>query len=116
MTDNQKIALGLGIYTLGQTVIWFQANGQFIWKSFKDNPFIVALIGGTAVSYFFILATGYLATAFNGLVWPGRFLGFAVGMVIFATLTHYILGEPFTIKTAISLTLCIVLILIQLFL
>ena len=52
---------------------------------------------------------------FDGLLWPGRFIGFASGMVIFAGLTWLFLGEGITTKTMISLGLAFALICVQLF-
>ena len=52
---------GILLLALGQSLVWFQTNGQFIWPLFKRNPAIVALIGGSIVSYTFILGTKELA-------------------------------------------------------
>lgn len=43
---NKLIAAFLLLF-LGQTLIWVQTNGQFVWPWFKKNPFAVSLIMGT---------------------------------------------------------------------
>ncbi len=96
-------------------MIWFQTNGQFVWPWFKRNPIIVALIGGSTISYMFIIATRYIAEYYDGQLWPGRFIGFAMGMVSFGLLTYFIMDEPLNQKTIISLSLSVLLIYVQLF-
>lgn len=96
-------------------MIWFQTNGQFVWPWFKKNPILLALIGGSTISYIFIIATRYVAEYYDGQLWPGRFIGFAMGMVSFGLLTYFIMDEPLTQKTIISLSLSVILICVQLF-
>jgi hypothetical protein len=43
--------------------------------------------------------------AFDGQVWPGRLIGFAVGAIVFALLSHFIMDEPFSTKTITCLFL-----------
>ena len=48
-----------------------------------------------------------------GALWPIRLLGFATGMLTFPFLTYWMLGEGINIKTAISILLSIVIMIIQ---
>ena len=98
---------------LGQSIIWIQTNGQFVWPLFKKNPILVSIITGSIVSYIVIYATKLVVEHFDGLLWPGRFIGFASGMIIFALMTWFFMGEGINIKTGISLFLAILLIAIQ---
>lgn len=106
---------GISFFIIGQIFIWFQTNGQFVWPWFKDNTLLLSIVGGTIISFFFIKGTYFLATHFEGLLWPGRFIGFALGIVVFAICTYTFLGEGINLKTAISLLLATSLIFIQLF-
>jgi hypothetical protein len=63
----------------------------------------------------FIIATRYIAEYYDGQLWPGRFIGFAMGMVSFGLLTYFIMDEPLNQKTIISLSLSVLLIYVQLF-
>ncbi len=63
---------GILLFLLGQSMIWFQTNGQFIWPWFKRNPIIIALIGGSTISYMFIVATKLVAQYYDGQIWPGE--------------------------------------------
>lgn len=109
-----KLLIGFLLFFLGQGLIWVQTNGQFIWPWFKKNPWPVAIGFGSIISYILIHATRYVVEHFDGLLWPGRFIGFASGMIIFAGLTWYFMGESITAKTAVSLTLATALIAVQL--
>lgn len=103
------------MFLAGQTLTWFQTNGQFISPWIKKNPLVVSVVGGTVISYLFIKATALIAEYYDGLIWPGRFIGFSVGMLVFAAMTQYFMGESITPKTAVSLVLATALICVQLF-
>jgi hypothetical protein len=51
--------------------------------------------------------------AFDGQVWPGRLIGFAVGAIVFAVLSHFIMSETLTTKTIVSLCLAAGILLVQ---
>jgi len=111
----RNLIYGIILFIVGQSMIWFQTNGQFVWPWFKRNPVLIALIGGSTISYMFIIATKYVAEYYDGQLWPGRFIGFAMGMVSFGILTYFIMDEPLNQKTIISLSLSVLLICVQLF-
>ena len=50
-----------------------------------------------------------LFIAFDGVIWPGRLLGFAMGMLTFAVCANVYLGEGLTTKTIVSLILATIL-------
>ena len=108
-----KLLTAITLFTLGQILIWYQTNGQFINKWARDHPFFMALIFSLPISYMFIYATKYIVEYFDGVLWPGRFIGFATGMIAFAILTSIYMNEGITSKTAISLVLATALVAIQ---
>ena len=57
--------------------------------------------------------TKYTVGAFEGLLWPARFIGFGIGMIIYALGVWFFFKEGITPKTFISLILCVILISIQ---
>ena len=111
--NMSKLLLGTALFFLGQVLIWFQTNGQFKWPWFADHPFLVSCIFAIPISYAFIIATKYVVGYFDGALWPGRFIGFATGMVSFAILTSVYMNEGINAKTAISLVLATALVAIQ---
>jgi hypothetical protein len=110
----KHIVFGILLMFLGQALIWFQSHGQFIWIFAKKNPLIISFIG-VPVSYLMILATKEFYQGFDGNVWPGRLLGFACGILVFSALSYHIMGEGFSFKTILSLSLAISIVLIQIF-
>ena len=110
-----KLLLGTLLFFFGQILIWYQTNGQFKWEWCAKNPFAMALIFSIPISFAFIIATKYVVGYFDGQLWPGRFLGFATGMISFAFLTSFYMNEGINAKTMISLVLATALVLIQIF-
>lgn len=112
--DTSKLITGIFWFILGHIFVFFQLNGQFKWDWFKKNELIVASTG-LVISFFFIWGTKYTVEAFNGLLWPVRFVGFSIGMVIYALGVSYFFKEGITNKTFVSLALCVILVIIQVF-
>lgn len=111
----RNLIYGALLFTLAQSMIWIQTNGQFVWPWFKRNPLVISIIGGTFISYIFIKGTALVAEHFDGQLWPGRFLGQSSGIVIFALMTFIFLNEGINTKTLISLLLAVLLIGVQIF-
>jgi len=112
MIDAKSLAIGIVFFLGAHILTWFQLNGQFFSNWFvKHNWFVV--LCGIPISYLFIYETKYAYLAFDGLIWPGRFIGFSIGMLIFAILASQIMGEGLTNKTIVSLILCFFLVGVQ---
>ena len=114
MGNLQKLILGTLLFLLGQTLVWYQINGQFISTWMKKHPLAVSFLG-VPISYVYIYATQYLVEAFDGDMWPQRLIGFSMGMIAFAFLTWLHLNRGITLKTGVTLTLAVVIVLIQVF-
>ena len=108
-----KLIAAFFLFTIGQTLIWIQTNGQFVWPWFKKNPLSVAFIFAIPISYAFIIATKFIVEYFDGALWPGRFIGFAMGITSFAIMTNVYMNEGINAKTAVSLILASSLVAIQ---
>ena len=114
MNNLKSLLLGIMFFMLGQVFTFYQLNGQFIWKWVEKNPLLVSLLG-IPISLIFISATKYTVIAFDHIMWPQRFIGFASGIFIYAWGTYYYFNQAIDVKTAISLGLALVLIGIQVF-
>ena len=114
MSNVSKLITGTLLFLLGQTLVWYQINGQFLSEWIKKNPLIISLLG-VPISYVYIVATDHLVTAFDGELWPQRLIGFSMGMISFAFLTWFHLNQAITLKTATTLALAFTIVLIQVF-
>ena len=114
MSKLVALILCVGTFLLVQIITWFQLNGQFFSSWFKDNVLILCLLG-VPISWLYIEATRLGFIAFDGLIWPGRLLGFAAGMFTFAVCANIFMGEGLTNKTIVSLILATILTCIQVF-
>ena len=110
---NKNIIYAILLYVIGQAMVWFQSNGQFMWPFFKKYPLLIAC-AGVPISYMFIMSTKISYNGF-GALWPGRMIGFAIGVIIFTILSQAFMGETVNIKTALCLLLAVFIICIQLF-
>ena len=95
-----------------QIIVWFQLNGQLVWKWFKDHPFYLALLG-VPISYFLLYTTKIGFPAFGNQIWPVRLLGFVTGMISFPIITYLMLGEGLTVKTIVSMFLGLIIMILQ---
>ena len=114
MNFATRFLYGALLFLLGQILVWYQINGQFLSDWVKKNPLVMSLCG-IPISYVYIYATHHLVIAFDGQLWPQRLIGFAMGMIAFAFLTWFHLNEVLTLKTGITLTLALAIVLIQVF-
>ncbi len=110
----ESLLIGMFWFAVGHILVFFQLNGQFKWDWFKNNEFIVSL-SGIIISLFYLWGTKYTVQGFDGLLWPTRFVGFAIGISTYAIGVSYFFKEGITTKTFVSLLVCILLILIQVF-
>ena len=108
----KELLIGIGMFVIAHILTFYQLNGQFIWKWFQKNEWIIAACG-IIVSFFYIWGTKYTVQGVGGLLWPARFIGFGIGISTYALGVSYFFNEGITTKTFISLVLALILICIQ---
>jgi multidrug transporter EmrE-like cation transporter len=97
---------------LAQILTFLQLQGQMKIELFKNNIFLVACMG-IPISLLFMISVKNFVEAYNGQIWPSRLIGFGIGVVTFALMSHYMFKEPLTPKTLACLGLGVCIILIQ---
>ena len=114
MVVVKDLLIGAGLFSIAHILTFYQLNGQFLKSTdwFRNNVTLVAA-AGIILSFFYIWGTKYTVSGMDGLLWPARFMGFGVGMIIYAVLVNYHFNEGITPKTAVSLALALLLICIQ---
>ena len=108
------LTFGFLYFAIAATAIWFQTHAQFFNEWSKDNALLMA-IPGFIISYWSIKGTENIAAAYDGEVWPARLIGFGIGIILFAILTWWVLGEKVEMKSAVCVMLAISILLIQLY-
>jgi len=109
----KDLLIGAGAFVVAHILTFFQLNGQFLkidW--FRKNEIWVAA-AGVILSFFYMWGTKYAVSGMGGLLWPARFIGFGVGMIIYAIGVWYFFSEGINLKTTVSLALCLLLLIIQ---
>ena len=108
-----KALLVILLMSVGHAFCWFQGHLQLKWVWFKDHPFLMALLG-VPISYLFIYAIQIGYQQFDK-AWPLKLISFGAGTIVFAILTYFVLHEPMTTKTGVSLLLASLIVFIQIF-
>ena len=109
-----KLIIGIILGLIAQTIVFFQLQGQIKYEWFKNNYWLVVLIGIPA-SICFMHSVKNMVTAYDGQMWPSRLIGFALGTIVFTFFSSYLFAEPLNTKTIICLILSITILAIQLF-
>ena len=96
-----SVQLGLLYFLMGNILLWFQINSQFVWDWWKDKPLLAVSLYALPIGLSFWLGSKFMYQETEEL-WAGRFVGFAASYFVFPMLTWWLHHEsPFTTKTII---------------
>ncbi len=110
-----NIFVGCLLFILGQTLVWFQLNSQFVWDWWKDKPIPAIIFFSIPASFCFWYGVRMVVGEMNEL-WGPRLLIFGMSYLTFPLLTWYYMNESmFTPKTMICVLLSFAIIAVQLF-
>jgi hypothetical protein len=109
-----NLLYGILLGLVAQTLTFIQLQGLYKWQWMKDKMWAVVLLG-IPISVLFMFSVRFMVEHFDGQLWPSRLIGFAVGTIVFATLSIILFNEPITSKTWVCLFLAFCILLIQLF-
>lgn len=109
---NLNLVILIICAVLAQSMTWFQTNGQLLWPFFKEYKWLI-LLGSYPIGWLFYETTTYGYLAFNGQLWPVRFVVFVSGILLFILFTTWLLKEPFTLKILTQIILCLSVVLVQ---
>lgn len=110
----RNFIIALILVIIAQVGAYFQLQSQFLWPWAKNNTIMMAF-AGVPISILLIWFTHYCSIYFNGQIWPGRLIGFSVGAIVFALLSHFVMHEEFTTKTLVCLGLAFCILMVQIF-
>ena len=88
--------------------------GNLCGVGLKKIHFYLLYVAYLFPTYIF-METKYTVQHFDGTLWPARFIGFGVGILVYALFVGIFFKEGITLKTLTSLLLSFSLIFIQVF-
>jgi hypothetical protein len=107
--------IGCGWFAIAQSITWFTSNLQLVYPWLKTTKGIgLMVIASMPATIGYIMGTKHLYEATSTL-WSVRLLGFSMGVLTFTIWTYLIMKEGITMKTAVSLALSVVIVLLQVF-
>ena len=93
---------------------WVQHNLQFKYDNLGPTWWGWYVLS-IPLTWLFLTATKYTVEGFNGEIWSNRFIGFAIGIVVYTILTSWVFNQHITWKIGTQLLLALGVILIQAF-
>ena len=109
-----KLLLGIVFGFLAQIITFLQLQGNIKYNWYQRFPILV-LATAIPISWLFIKSVESFVLAFNGEIWPSRLIGFAIVIIVFGIMSHFLFKEPVTIKTFVCLMLACCILGVQIF-
>ena len=109
---NPSLINGMAVMLIVNIMVWYQVNLQFVNPWWKNYTGWLSLVG-FPISYLIIKGTEMLVQGLDGVLWPSRLITFGIGIVVFAVLTYMHIGEGINMKAIVSVTIAIILVLMQ---
>lgn len=99
---------------VGQIITFIQFQGSSKWGWMEKYPLLVILLSIPS-GWCFLKSVDAYIQAFDGNLWPGRLIGFGIGVIVFTLMSTVFFSEAITPKTLICLLLSLTIILIQIY-
>jgi hypothetical protein len=109
-----KLLLGILFGTIAQMLVFIQLQGSIKYQIFKDYKWIVLLMG-IPITWLFLESVKYIYEWSGGQIWPGRLIGFSIGITVFTLMSVILFGEGISVKTGVCLLLSAIILIIQIF-
>lgn len=104
-----------GMFTfLAQVGAWLQHNLQFKYPSLTPEWWGWYVLS-IPLTWLFLKSTQLTVTGFGGSIWANRFMGFSIGIIVYAILTQLVFNQQITPKIWIQILLAFGIISTQIF-
>tara|TARA_B100000925_G_C21997068_1_gene469436 strand:+ start:605 stop:973 length:369 start_codon:yes stop_codon:yes gene_type:complete len=100
------------LFIFAQGGAWLQHNLQFKYPKLGPEWWGWYL-ASIPITWLFLKSTQLGVIGFGGSVWANRFLGFVVGMMVYAVLTQWFFNQEMTLKVWIQMGLCLSILFVQ---
>lgn len=114
MKDSVGFLIGCLFILIGQSITYFQNNGQFIWSNWRNHTISYAFLLSVPATLMFVLGSKYLYNSMQSF-WSIKIIGFSIGILTYYVFTHFCTNEVITTKNLLCLGLAFIIILIQIF-
>lgn len=108
----KNLIYGIILGMIAQALVWVQLYAPYKIEFLSKNKWITYAIA-IPITYIFYLCTRNLFQ-FTDQAWSVRIITFICGVITFYFLNYYFFNEPLNLKNGISLVLCGLILLIQL--
>ena len=109
---NYVIAILYGL--VAQIITFLQLQGPYRYDVLRNHP-VPVLLMAVPIAWLFTKSTHYFYIASEGQLWPGRLIGFGIGMIVFSLMSYALFKEPMTMKTIVTLILSVLIVCLQVF-
>jgi hypothetical protein len=114
--NAKHIMIAAVLFFIGNILIWYQANAQFVWPWWKGRVVLSVLGLGVPAGFFFYYGWTFAVREFESL-WSARLFAYALSYAAFPILTYFYMDEsPFKTKTIICVLLSLAIIAVQILL
>lgn len=111
---NRHLLIGMALGLVAQVLAFIQLQVNVKMGLMQKYP-VVILLSAIPLTWLHIKAIEHMTLAFGGQLWPGRLIGFGVGIVVFTLMGMVLFGEHMSAKNAVCLALAMCILLIQVF-
>lgn len=109
-----NLILGIIYAILGQILVFIQVQGSLKYQFLQDYKWLVLLMG-IPITWLFVESVRNIYMWSGGQLWPGRLIGFSIGIVVFTIMSMILFGEGISLKTGVCLILSLAILVIQIF-
>jgi hypothetical protein len=110
---TKKLIFSVILFLLGNIIIWYQANSQFVWKWWEDKSVLSVLLLGVPAGFCYYYGWQLAVKEFNSL-WSARLFSYALSYFAFPIMTWIYMNEtPFSMKTITCIILSLLIVLVQ---
>lgn len=101
------ILLAVGLFIIAQSLAWLQFNLQFKNPDKYGPNWWGYYVMAIPITLCFLWATKFGVSGLGGSLWANRFMGFAIGIIIYGILTQIFFDQPVTPKVLVQMFLAV---------
>lgn len=109
----KSILIAVFLFIIAQSLAWLQFNLQFKDPDKFGPNWWGYYVAAIPITLCFLWATKYGVYGMGGSLWANRFIGFAIGIIIYGILTQIFFNQPVTPKVIVQMILAVMIMAVQ---